>query len=453
MEVGRGPVGAPQRRRVETVAEIIGRPEAEVVELAVREGRCRVADVAAGDGEERPAPCDRGGIDIAVGARGAVGMRQVGRDRALDVRHRHEALEPLAGADAVGQVGAHAAPHRGRRVVGILQRLVVLRVAEAVVGQVPVEAVARGVLLVAARAAEPVLVGDAAVVGHQLAFAPLGHFLHRPERDGGAERAGLGVEHRHRVAEIIRDEQLAGRLAQRERARAEPAGGQAAGDVPRREDLNVLLQALDLRRGLRRGGELERGGQVDDRHLVDAGEADVKAFGVGRQREAAGIGRAGEQLVEQQGDAPVRLGEIEHRKPVGIDPAALHLHRRHLVVRDEIGHEGPVAVRAAGDLAQHRGAAQVVVPGLAAALRVEDGDPGRQPVGDQEPRAVGGEGREPRLAAHRRLRERAAGLSVEDGHGAGDHVGHEQPGAVGGRSHRSPGAIAVVRPPSGARVG
>ena len=108
-----------------------------------------------------------------------------------------------AAADGNLGRGPDAQAHDRRRLVGQHQALGVLRVADAVVEQVPVEAVHARVIVVATGAALPALEADGGVVEIHLAAAHRRHLMPGIQRHGLSHgRRGGEVHHVQAVGEV-----------------------------------------------------------------------------------------------------------------------------------------------------------------------------------------------------------------------------------------------------------
>ncbi len=327
---------------------------------------------------------------------------------------------------AVG-VLAHAQRHGGPAVEHVQHAAGVLRVAQAVVDQVPIQPVDAGVGM-AGSAALPVLEADRGVVEQRLAAALLGPL--RPGAQGDLRRRAGPTSTADRpptgIAEVFGDEDVGadGRHAPGARAfQLDPppqrpgTPGRWARRPARRETEPLVgpgrrLAGLVLRRG---GFDLRQffhqTGGIDHAQLVGAGVGNADLFAVAAGGHAPRVGRPQVHVVQQHRVDELLGRRVDDAQGVGVHPAPLQLRGGHLVAGQDVGHVHVLAVGRHAQPAHARAAVgQADGRGLPGG-RVDHADGGRhvvavravqrQVVGHEDRLAVGRDRRGDRLAYDR----------------------------------------------------
>ena len=368
MEIGRRAPQLDQGWRVEQSGRLIERSAgADVIGLQVGEQAGRMTNVTVGLTEDAFA-APRRFREFAVHQVRA-GHRLQGHEIGVH-RLRHvlglHCEQDVADPGANCHLGGfpHADAHGWGSEVGEQHALVVLRIANPVVEQVPVEGVHPAVARMAGRTALPALETDVGVVEEILAFANLAHGLlgSQPHRDpsGMARRQ---IEHGQSIREIICHINLAAHHHRRPRTTIGLRQPVTLAD-PHQERKVVGHIGLNSgggvdgsAAGLEGGGQLIEFGQqtrkIDDADLVGPGVGDHQAPPICAPGDPPRIGRAAVNIVKQDGVDDLQRGQVDKGFGVGAHPAAIDLGRRQGVTRQYMAHRRIPSIRRDPQVLEH----------------------------------------------------------------------------------------------------
>ncbi len=238
--------------------------------------------------------------------------------------------------------GVLADPQRhGRPAVEDVQQVPrVLRVAEAVVGQVPVQTVHAGIG-VASAATLPVLEADRGIEEEHLAPPLPGQSRLRPQGNlcdrGGGGR--LQIDDREGIGEVLGH---IGPIADDGHAPRTVAGKLHA--LPQRGQKGKVVGHFGRRSSIKPAELVQQGRGVDPAQLVCAGVGHEDRLAVAAGRHTPRQGRAQIDVVEENRIEQLPGRGVDDAHGVRVDPAPLQLRGRQLEVREHVYHVDITAV-------------------------------------------------------------------------------------------------------------